>query len=134
MVRRFQRLWKEEVAKRGPEKASLVRVALRFLRTRLIRSTAVSVFVALSLFLGPYLEFCDGILVLEDGEVQEAGNHQALMNANGRYAQLISNYQMEESKKQMEDEVMSLDPANLNESELRPGEDVGMMNNDHSFG
>lgn len=41
---------------------------------------------------------------------------------------------MEESKKQMEDEVMSLDPANLNESELRPGEDVGMMNNDHSFG
>lgn len=24
---------------------------------------------------------------------------------------------------------MSLDPANLNESELRPGEDVGMMNN-----
>uniref|UniRef100_I3J4R6 ATP-binding cassette sub-family C member 5 n=1 Tax=Oreochromis niloticus TaxID=8128 RepID=I3J4R6_ORENI len=75
-----------------------------------------------------YLEFCDDILVLEDGEVQETGNHQALMNANGRYAQLISNYQMEESK-QMEDEVMSLDPANLNESELRPGEDVGMMNN-----
>lgn len=32
-------------------------------------------------------------------------------------------------QKQMEDEVMSLDPANLNESELRPGEDVGMMNN-----
>lgn len=29
----------------------------------------------------------------------------------------------------MEDDVMSLDPANLNESELRPGEDVGMMNN-----
>uniref|UniRef100_A0A669BE04 ATP-binding cassette, sub-family C (CFTR/MRP), member 12 n=1 Tax=Oreochromis niloticus TaxID=8128 RepID=A0A669BE04_ORENI len=45
-----------------------------------------------------YLEFCDDILVLEDGEVQETGNHQALMNANGRYAQLISNYQMEESK------------------------------------
>lgn len=32
-------------------------------------------------------------------------------------------------QKQMEDDVMSLDPANLNESELRPGEDVGMMNN-----
>lgn len=37
---------------------------------------------------------------------------------------LLSSFQ-----KQMEDEVMSLDPANLNESELRPGEDVGMMNN-----
>uniref|UniRef100_A0A7N8X0A1 ATP-binding cassette, sub-family C (CFTR/MRP), member 12 n=1 Tax=Mastacembelus armatus TaxID=205130 RepID=A0A7N8X0A1_9TELE len=36
-----------------------------------------------------YLEFCDDILVLEDGEIQEAGNHQALMKANGRYAQLI---------------------------------------------
>uniref|UniRef100_A0A7N8XYV2 ATP-binding cassette, sub-family C (CFTR/MRP), member 12 n=1 Tax=Mastacembelus armatus TaxID=205130 RepID=A0A7N8XYV2_9TELE len=45
-----------------------------------------------------YLEFCDDILVLEDGEIQEAGNHQALMKANGRYAQLISNYQLEQSK------------------------------------
>lgn len=43
-----------------------------------------------------YLEFCDDILVLEEGEVREAGNHQALMKANGRYAQLISNYQMEQ--------------------------------------
>lgn len=45
-----------------------------------------------------YLEFCDDILVLEDGEVREAGDHQALMKANGRYAQLISNYQTEQSK------------------------------------
>lgn len=45
-----------------------------------------------------YLEFCDDILVLEDGEVREAGDHHALMKANGRYAQLISNYQMEQSK------------------------------------
>uniref|UniRef100_A0A096LRT4 ATP binding cassette subfamily C member 12 n=1 Tax=Poecilia formosa TaxID=48698 RepID=A0A096LRT4_POEFO len=45
-----------------------------------------------------YLEFCDDILVLEEGEVREAGNHQALMKANGRYAQLISNYQMEQSE------------------------------------
>uniref|UniRef100_A0A7N8X1N9 ATP-binding cassette, sub-family C (CFTR/MRP), member 12 n=1 Tax=Mastacembelus armatus TaxID=205130 RepID=A0A7N8X1N9_9TELE len=45
-----------------------------------------------------YLEFCDDILVLEDGEIQEAGNHQALMKANGRYAQLISNYQKRANK------------------------------------
>ena len=45
-----------------------------------------------------YLEYCDDILVLEDGEVLEAGNHRALMKANGRYAQLISNYQMEQSQ------------------------------------
>uniref|UniRef100_A0A7N6AF19 ATP-binding cassette, sub-family C (CFTR/MRP), member 12 n=1 Tax=Anabas testudineus TaxID=64144 RepID=A0A7N6AF19_ANATE len=46
-----------------------------------------------------YLEFCDDILVLEDGVVLEAGNHQALVKDNGRYAQLIINYQMEQSKR-----------------------------------
>uniref|UniRef100_A0A8C9ZZ17 ATP-binding cassette, sub-family C (CFTR/MRP), member 12 n=1 Tax=Sander lucioperca TaxID=283035 RepID=A0A8C9ZZ17_SANLU len=45
-----------------------------------------------------YLEYCDDILVLEDGEVLEAGNHRTLMKADGRYAQLISNYQMEQSQ------------------------------------
>ncbi|XP_068614030.1 ATP-binding cassette sub-family C member 12-like [Brachionichthys hirsutus] len=51
-----------------------------------------------------YLEFCDGILVLEDGEVLEDGDHNALMEANGRYAQLISNYQLEQSKTQAEED------------------------------
>lgn len=37
-------------------------------------------------------------MVLEDGEVLEAGNHQALVKANGRYAQLITNYHIEHSK------------------------------------
>uniref|UniRef100_A0A8C2ZTB2 ATP-binding cassette sub-family C member 5 n=1 Tax=Cyclopterus lumpus TaxID=8103 RepID=A0A8C2ZTB2_CYCLU len=45
-----------------------------------------------------YLEFCDDVMLLDDGEVQEAGNHQVLMKANGRYAKLISNYQMEQSE------------------------------------
>uniref|UniRef100_A0A8C2ZSC9 ATP binding cassette subfamily C member 12 n=1 Tax=Cyclopterus lumpus TaxID=8103 RepID=A0A8C2ZSC9_CYCLU len=46
-----------------------------------------------------YLEFCDDVMLLDDGEVQEAGNHQVLMKANGRYAKLISNYQMEQSER-----------------------------------
>lgn len=45
-----------------------------------------------------YLEYCDNILVLEDGEVREAGDHKALMKANDRYAQLFRNYQMEQAK------------------------------------
>uniref|UniRef100_A0A667YD97 ATP binding cassette subfamily C member 12 n=1 Tax=Myripristis murdjan TaxID=586833 RepID=A0A667YD97_9TELE len=45
-----------------------------------------------------YLEFCDDVLVLEDGEVQESGNHQDLMKANGRYAQLITSYLTEQSR------------------------------------
>uniref|UniRef100_A0A668AHI6 ATP-binding cassette sub-family C member 5 n=1 Tax=Myripristis murdjan TaxID=586833 RepID=A0A668AHI6_9TELE len=44
-----------------------------------------------------YLEFCDDVLVLEDGEVQETGNHQDLLKANGRYAQLITSFLTEQS-------------------------------------
>lgn len=44
-----------------------------------------------------YLEYCDNIVVLEDGEVREAGDHEALLKADGRYAQFISNYQMDHS-------------------------------------
>ncbi|XP_053195402.1 ATP-binding cassette sub-family C member 12 [Scomber japonicus] len=76
-----------------------------------------------------YLEFCDDILVLEEGEIQEAGNHQTLMTANRRYAQLISNYQMEQSKTQREEEeTPPLDPAQLNEVELRDRADSGIVN------
>ncbi|XP_071345317.1 ATP-binding cassette sub-family C member 12 [Trachinotus anak] len=76
-----------------------------------------------------YLEFCDDILVLEDGEVREAGSHQALMKANGRYAQLISNYQMEQSKTQKEEEEVSAqDVAQLKEVEPRDRTSSGIVN------
>uniref|UniRef100_A0A6Q2ZLR8 ATP-binding cassette sub-family C member 5 n=1 Tax=Esox lucius TaxID=8010 RepID=A0A6Q2ZLR8_ESOLU len=45
-----------------------------------------------------YLEFCDEILVLESGNIQEAGQHKALMKAKGRYSQMIKNFQMEHSQ------------------------------------
>ncbi|KAM4597365.1 ATP-binding cassette sub-family C member 12 [Fundulus diaphanus] len=74
-----------------------------------------------------YLEFCDDILVLEDGEVREAGNHQTLMKANGRYAQLISNYQMEQSKTQNEEEEASpKEAAELHD--VRQRADSGIVN------
>ncbi|XP_045888265.1 ATP-binding cassette sub-family C member 12 [Micropterus dolomieu] len=75
-----------------------------------------------------YLEFCDDILVLEDGELLEAGNHQALMKANGRYTQLINNYQMEQSKTQKEEEGSTQDAAQLKEVELRDCTDNGIVN------
>ncbi|XP_069030712.1 ATP-binding cassette sub-family C member 12 [Embiotoca jacksoni] len=76
-----------------------------------------------------YLEFCDDILVLEEGQVREAGDHQALMNANGRYAQLISNYQMEQSKTQKEEEEVSPhDAAELKEVDLRHRANSGTVN------
>ncbi|XP_053721093.1 ATP-binding cassette sub-family C member 12 isoform X1 [Synchiropus splendidus] len=66
-----------------------------------------------------YLEFCDNILLLEDGQVREAGSHQMLMKASGRYAQLTSNYKMEQSKSQVEKkEVAPDDDAQVLEAEL----------------
>uniref|UniRef100_A0A3Q3NJL9 ATP-binding cassette, sub-family C (CFTR/MRP), member 12 n=1 Tax=Labrus bergylta TaxID=56723 RepID=A0A3Q3NJL9_9LABR len=76
-----------------------------------------------------YLEFCDDILVLEDGEVLEAGDHQALVKVDGRYAQLISNYQIEESKTHTDDEdVSDQDGAQLKEMEMRDRADSGIVN------
>ncbi|XP_028258102.1 multidrug resistance-associated protein 9-like [Parambassis ranga] len=72
-----------------------------------------------------YLEFCDDILLLEDGEVREAGNHEALMKDNGRYAQLISNYQMEQSKS-LQEAVPSA--KQLVGAEVRHCADSGIVN------
>uniref|UniRef100_A0AAV2LKK1 ABC transporter domain-containing protein n=1 Tax=Knipowitschia caucasica TaxID=637954 RepID=A0AAV2LKK1_KNICA len=47
-----------------------------------------------------YLEFCDSVLLLEDGAIVESGHHQELMGLNQRYTQLISNYQTQQSKTQ----------------------------------
>uniref|UniRef100_A0A3B3UXY2 ATP-binding cassette sub-family C member 5 n=1 Tax=Poecilia latipinna TaxID=48699 RepID=A0A3B3UXY2_9TELE len=74
-----------------------------------------------------YLEFCDDILVLEEGEVREAGNHQALMKANGRYAQLISNYQMEQSEKEEEEEGED-EVSHKEAAEVRRRADSGIVN------
>ncbi|XP_051793100.1 ATP-binding cassette sub-family C member 12-like isoform X2 [Acanthochromis polyacanthus] len=76
-----------------------------------------------------YLEFCDDILVLEDGEILEAGNHEDLMAAEGRYAQLISNYKLEQSKTdQEEEEVSPQDAVQLQDDELRQRADSGIVN------
>ncbi len=44
-----------------------------------------------------YLEFCDQVLLLDNGEIKEAGAHSDLMKSKGRYAHLINNFQMEQS-------------------------------------
>lgn len=50
---RLHRLWEDEVAKVGLEKASLVRVILRFQRTRMIISTLVGALAMVAVFTGP---------------------------------------------------------------------------------
>ncbi|XP_067258367.1 ATP-binding cassette sub-family C member 12 [Chanodichthys erythropterus] len=49
-----------------------------------------------------YLEFCDEVLLLDNGEIKEAGTHSDLMKAKGRYAHLINNVQLEQSKEKAE--------------------------------
>uniref|UniRef100_A0ABM5ETW9 ATP-binding cassette sub-family C member 12-like isoform X1 n=1 Tax=Pogona vitticeps TaxID=103695 RepID=A0ABM5ETW9_9SAUR len=43
-----------------------------------------------------YLEFCDEIILLEDGEICESGTHAKLMRAKGRYATLVQNLHTDE--------------------------------------
>ncbi|XP_031704128.1 multidrug resistance-associated protein 9-like [Anarrhichthys ocellatus] len=73
-----------------------------------------------------YLEFCDDIMLLDDGEVQEAGNHQDLMKANARYAQLIINSQMEPENE--EEEVSPQEAAQLRDIERRQSTGGGLVN------
>ncbi|XP_019731916.1 multidrug resistance-associated protein 9 [Hippocampus comes] len=73
-----------------------------------------------------YLEFCDDILVLENGEVQETGNHQALIRANGRYAELISGYHAEQAKTEKKEEEAQ--PMKTMEPELGDRAKSGIIN------
>ncbi|XP_043101407.1 ATP-binding cassette sub-family C member 12 [Puntigrus tetrazona] len=49
-----------------------------------------------------YLEFCDQVLLLDNGEMKEAGTHSDLMKAKGRYAHLINNFQLEQSNENLQ--------------------------------
>ncbi|XP_055767532.1 ATP-binding cassette sub-family C member 12-like isoform X1 [Salvelinus fontinalis] len=63
-----------------------------------------------------YLEFCDEILVLESGQIKESGTHKALMKAEGRYAQMINNFQTEHSQERTEEEPTQPDPVDRKEN------------------
>lgn len=49
-----------------------------------------------------YLEFCDQVLLLDNGEIKEAGTHSELMKSKARYAHLINNFQLEQSNEDSE--------------------------------
>lgn len=75
--KRFERLWEEEVAKVGLEKASLGGVFMRFQRTRLLVAFLVSIFFTLSVFIGP------AVLVYEIQNYAEAPGTSTLVHGVG---------------------------------------------------
>uniref|UniRef100_A0A674DTK0 ATP binding cassette subfamily C member 12 n=1 Tax=Salmo trutta TaxID=8032 RepID=A0A674DTK0_SALTR len=75
--KRFERLWEEEVAKVGLEKASLGGVFMRFQRTRLLVAFLVSIFFTLSVFIGP------AVLVYEILNYAEAPGTSTLVHGVG---------------------------------------------------
>ncbi len=60
----------------------------------LISTDVIELFSLLCL---QYLEFCDQVLLLDNGEIKEAGTHSDLMKSKARYAHLINNFQMDQS-------------------------------------
>lgn len=68
---RLQRLWEEEVAKVGLEKASLVRVILRFQRTRMIFSVLVGALAMVAVFTGPVSSFFNSFFVSSNTAFQK---------------------------------------------------------------
>ncbi|XP_036837574.1 multidrug resistance-associated protein 9 [Oncorhynchus mykiss] len=75
--KRFERLWEEEVAKVGLEKASLGGVFMRFQRTRLLVAFLVSILFTLSVFIGP------AVLVYEILNYAEAPGTSTLLHGVG---------------------------------------------------
>ncbi|XP_072320763.1 ATP-binding cassette sub-family C member 12 [Eucyclogobius newberryi] len=75
-----------------------------------------------------YLEFCDDILLLEDGEIVESGHHQELMRFNKRYAQLISNYQVERSKEQKDEHEIPIQDRVQEDTMRRARSESGIDN------
>ncbi|KAK0153646.1 Multidrug resistance-associated protein 9 [Merluccius polli] len=68
-----------------------------------------------------YLEFCDGVLLLEEGEILEAGRHEELMKEEGRYFELITSYQADHSKVENEEPIKHL-------SFIKPNKELGVVN------
>ncbi|XP_055085554.1 ATP-binding cassette sub-family C member 12 isoform X2 [Periophthalmus magnuspinnatus] len=75
-----------------------------------------------------YLEFCDSILLLEDGEIVESGHHQELMGFNKRYAQLISSYQMQQSQAQKDEDEIPIQDRVQEDTIQRAGAESGIDN------
>ncbi|XP_026888207.2 multidrug resistance-associated protein 9 [Electrophorus electricus] len=76
-----------------------------------------------------YLEFCDEVLLLENGEIQEAGTHRALMKLKGRYAHLISNFQMEQNnEKNAATPTIPLDFSEPSKQDLDDSKANGIVN------
>ncbi|KAK3528342.1 hypothetical protein QTP86_033632 [Hemibagrus guttatus] len=65
---RFIKLWEEEVARVGIEKASLGAVVMRFQRTRFIVSSIISIIFTLFVFLGPSVVVNEILTYVEQSE------------------------------------------------------------------
>ncbi|XP_060715255.1 ATP-binding cassette sub-family C member 12 [Tachysurus vachellii] len=68
-----------------------------------------------------YLEFCDEVLLLDNGKIKECGPHSALMKANGHYTHLINNYQPEHSDEKKEEAPTSPSVSTEHTKKARAG-------------
>ncbi|XP_028437864.1 multidrug resistance-associated protein 9 isoform X2 [Perca flavescens] len=81
-----------------------------------------------------YLEFCDEVLVLKDGEVLETGSHVELMKAEGHYADIITTHLAEPATIELNSVVpepqREKDNGDTNGGILNPAFDMSDENTD----
>ncbi|XP_076148996.1 ATP-binding cassette sub-family C member 12-like [Alosa pseudoharengus] len=75
-----------------------------------------------------YLEFCDDVMLLENGEIKEAGTHTSLMKAQSRYAQLINNFQLEQTHEERTEPPADLQPTEVPKSPADKNANNGVIN------
>ncbi|XP_004690202.1 PREDICTED: ATP-binding cassette sub-family C member 11 [Condylura cristata] len=81
-----------------------------------------------------YLEFCDQIILLEDGKICEKGIHSELIQKKGQYARLIQKMLKEATQDQLQDTTKRAEEpqaecqAQLSPPEEPLGENAGLQN------
>ncbi|XP_078526662.1 ATP-binding cassette sub-family C member 12 isoform X2 [Lissotriton helveticus] len=77
-----------------------------------------------------YLEFCDKVILLEDGRITENGTHKELMATNGRYTHLIQNFNMAQSQEVKDNSVKPDTPLEVVRDEVNSGAPIqnGIVN------
>ncbi|XP_007946027.1 ATP-binding cassette sub-family C member 11 [Orycteropus afer afer] len=76
-----------------------------------------------------YLEFCDQIILLENGKICEAGTHNELVQKKGKYAQLIQKKNEETTQNLLEDTARTIEKPWVEDQALATSQEEPLNDN-----